>query len=647
MSPQFSIAHYRVTTKLGEGGMGEVWRATDTKLNRDVAIKILPEIFAQDADRMARFAREAQVLASLNHPNIAAMYGVEDRALIMELVEGPTLAERITAGPLPLDEVVPIALQITEALEYAHDKSIVHRDLKPANIKVTPDGRVKILDFGLAKALSSETVAADPSISPTLTMRSTLVGVIMGTAAYMSPEQARGAPADRRSDIWAFGVVLYEMLSGKRLFTGESVSDILAAVLRGEPDWSALPADTPPRIRKLLRRCLERDRKQRLQAIGEARIAIDAPEEDVRAQSPRGMPHAWMAATVLLAIALVVLFALHFRERPQSSPVVRFQIPSVEAISPVSRRTVALSPDGRQIAFVAPGPGGQIMLWVRALDSLEARLLPGTENASHPFWSPDGRHLAFFTTASLKKIDVSGGPAQTLCSVGYVHGGTWNRDGVILVSGGVGGGLARVSQAGDLATVTTPDPNHGELWHGYPQFLPDGQHFLYFAFAGTDARSGIYLGTLEGKEKKSLLNTGFSAAYVGPSAGEKTGRLLFLREGVLMARPTDPRTYEAADDAVPVAPGVASVARESLFTVSENGVLAYRSGSTISPKAPLTWFDRTGKVLSELGARGYYTNLALSPDGSRAAVGQADEPKNGSRPRALNRETVTIVQHEQ
>jgi serine/threonine-protein kinase len=412
MSPQV-IAHYRITGKLGEGGMGEVYRATDTKLGRDVAIKVIPEVFALDPDRMARFEREAQVLASLNHPNIAAIYGVEHRALIMELVEGPTLAERIRKGPLAMEEVLPIARQVAEALEYAHERGIVHRDLKPANIKFTSEGRVKVLDFGLAKALSNDAAASDPASSPTLTMRATLAGVIMGTAAYMSPEQARGTAVDKRADIWAFGAVLYEMLTGRQVFGGETVSDTLAAVLKTDPDWSALPAGTPSSIRRLLIRCLERDRKRRLADIADARLEIDealsgTPEFPAPAAlaDKRAAFRWWVTAVSLVAIAGLAIGALHFRESPPQSLPIRFEIPAPEKSS-FGDFGLALSPDGRRLAFIAGGPDGQPMVWVRSLDSVAAQALPGTGGAGYlPFWSPDSRFIGFLVQGKLKKIEV-------------------------------------------------------------------------------------------------------------------------------------------------------------------------------------------------------------------------------------------------
>ena len=427
MGTQQTIAHYRITAKLGEGGMGEVYRATDTKLNREVAIKIIPAAFAQDADRMARFTREAQVLASLNHPNIAAIYGVEDRALVLELVPGPTLAERIAEGPIPLEEALPIARQISEALEYAHEKGIIHRDLKPANIKVTPEGRVKVLDFGLAKALGNDAIPADPASSPTLTMRATLAGVIMGTAAYMAPEQARGGAADRRSDIWAFGAVFYEMLTGRQTFSGDTVSDTLAAVLRADLDWAALPKETPAPIQRLLRRCLTRDRKRRLADMADARLDIEeALAGSAEPAEPELVPavpvvrhHArwWMAQPRRSADAGGAVRG-PFRETPPRPAAVRF--PGAAATGGrqlILHGAVAGWP---KLAFTASGKAAaSLFWWVRALDSLEARALAGTEDAMYPFWSPDSRFPGGWSAGGkLKKIDASRGPPQTLCNCG-------------------------------------------------------------------------------------------------------------------------------------------------------------------------------------------------------------------------------------
>jgi serine/threonine-protein kinase len=484
------IAHYRITAKLGQGGMGEVWRATDTKLGRDVAIKFLPDSFAQDPDRLARFTREAHVLASLNHPNIAAIYGVEDQALVMELVEGPTLAERIAQGPIPLSEALPIARQIAEALEYAHERRVVHRDLKPANVKVTPEGRVKVLDFGLAKAMTSESPAAysaaSPMSSPTVTIRAgaSVMGTILGTAAYMSPEQARGQAVDKRSDIWSFGVVLFEMLTGQQVFKGETVSDTLAAVLKSDPDWARLSPDTPVPMRVLLRRCLERDRKKRLRDIGDAFLE-EAGYADEPAAPRHRLSYWWPVGIALLGLATPVLGVLgsaRFREQPQPGFQLSLLPPEKAAFTPVQGQNggAAISPDGSTLAFVATKEG-RTLLWLRRLYSLTAHPLTGTENAYSPFWSPDNHFLGFFAGGQLKRIEVAGGPPQVICDAAIGRGGTWNRQGTI-VFGGIDRTLYRVpAVGGQPVKLTTLDSARQENAHYWPEFLPDGKHFLYLA----------------------------------------------------------------------------------------------------------------------------------------------------------------------
>jgi len=491
MTPPSSIAHYKITTKLGEGGMGAVYRATDTKLARDVAIKVLPDSVVHDADRLARFTREAQVLASLNHPNIAAIYGVEDRALILELVEGPTLAERLAQGPIPIDEALPIARQIADAMEFAHERGIIHRDLKPANIKIRDDGTVKVLDFGLAKALSPDSVSgsSDAMNSPTLTARATQIGVILGTAAYMAPEQAKGKIVDRRADIWAFGVVVFEMLTGKRGYQADDVSDTLAAVLTREVDWTALPADTPPRLRTLLRDCLARDPKLRLRDIGEARRVLDqlisgAPDSNaaassanvaVPARSPvwqRALP--WTIA-VLAVVAAIALFLRHAGSNVSNVPELRLQM-----VMPGDTNSFAISPDGRSFAFSANAANGSgVQLWLRSLDSEVAKPLAGTEQSFIPFWSPDSKSIGFFAHQSMKRIDVESGAVRTLADAPTPRGGSWNRDGTILFSPAGNGPLYRILAAGGKPEQVTQQRAQ-DASHRSPQFLPDGHHFLFY-----------------------------------------------------------------------------------------------------------------------------------------------------------------------
>src|SRR5215468_671170 len=625
MSPQQTIAHYRITAKLGEGGMGEVWRATDTKLNRDVAIKILPEAFAQDSDRMARFQHEARVLASLNHPGIAAIYGVEDRALVMELVEGPTLAERIAQGPIPLEEALTIARQIAEALEYAHERNLIHRDLKPANIKVTPEGRVKVLDFGLAKAMAAETAPGDPASSPTLTMRSTQLGVLLGTAAYMSPEQAKGKTVDKRADIWAFGVVLIEMLTGRQLYGGETISDTLAAVLMKEPPLDGLPGDTPPGIRRLLRRCLAKDAQQRLRDIGDARIVIDeclanprAEEAEVKTAASDKKPGVWIGAAGALAIALAALALVHFRENPVESSVLRFTLgpPDGAAFGHTFGlvSAYAVSPDGRRVAFVAHSAGGKDQLWVRSLSTFAAQPLLGTEDASYPFWSPDSRFIGFGADGKLKKIDANGGPAVTLAAAPDLRGGTWNGD-VILFAGRRSGPLQRVSSAGGASRPATRLDESKREANRFPWFLADGRHFLYCASFPGQTHTNIRIGSLDSADAKPLLEADSNAIYA-------SGYVLYLHESNLMAQPFDPKRLTNTGDAVPIAEKVGRIYNLAgafgIFSTSANGVLAYLSGA--SGALGLTWLDRTGKHLGNVGDPGLLGRVRISPDGKSAAV---------------------------
>jgi serine/threonine protein kinase len=475
------LGPYEILAALGAGGMGEVYRARDTRLNRDVALKVLPESFAHDPERMARFEREAHVLASLNHPHIATVYGFEAGAIGMELVEGPTLAERIGGRAMPLDEALPIALQIAEGLEYAHEKGIIHRDLKPANVKLTPDGTVKILDFGLAKALETPTAQGNPSISPTLTLEGTRAGVILGTATYMAPEQARGAVVDKRADIWAFGVVLYEMLTGKQPFAGATVSDTLAAVLKTEPDWDAIPA----KLRRLVHRCLEKNPRLRLRDIGEARVLLAGSAEDLpTSPAPPTKTHWWLRLSPWLAAALLLttlaISWIHFRGTPAQQAAIRF------TVSPPEKATFAdpfaVSPDGLRLALVVNTPGSGQSLWVRRLDSLDSQPLSGTEGADQPFWSPDSRFIAFFAQGKLKKVEASGGPALALSDAPAGIRGSWSREGTIIFNPVNRGPLFRVSAEGGAATqITTVDHSLQEDGHRYPQFLPDGRHFLYYA----------------------------------------------------------------------------------------------------------------------------------------------------------------------
>jgi predicted Ser/Thr protein kinase len=614
---------YEIVEPIGAGGMGEVYRARDSRLKRDVALKVLPAAFTHDPERLARFTREAEILASLNHPNIAAIYGVEEGALVMELVEGETLAEVIRRGPAPLDTALEYAGQIAAALDAAHEKGVVHRDLKPANVKVTPEGRVKVLDFGLASVVQGPASAntADSANSPTLTMRATQAGVVLGTAAYMAPEQARGRPVDRRADIWAFGVILCEMLTGRPAFTGEDITEILASVVKDKPDLSSLP----PKVRPLVERCLEKDPKKRLRDIGDAMSLIESTPGAAAASRPASSRLAWALAAVVAA-AFAAISLVHFREKPPAAELVRFQIPLPGPVTIFGLASV--SPDGRRIAFSALGRDGRSVLWVRTLDSLESRPLAATEGVQAPlFWSPDSRYIAFYVPGKLKKIEVSGGPPQTVCDAPEMwRGGAWSRDGVIIFgAGGLGQGLLRVSEAGGIASpLTKLDPSRREAAHGEPSFLPDGRHFVYLRGSILES-SGIYVGSLDAKPEqqstKRLLAIRGSAVYAPAAdrAGVNSGmgHLLFVREGSLMAQAFDSRRQELAGDAVPIAENLSEIGLPR-FSASTTGVLAYQTGG-FGLNTRLSWFDRTGKILGTIGEPGPYNTVALSPDGTRVA----------------------------
>jgi Tol biopolymer transport system component len=606
--------------------MGEVYRARDPKLQRDVALKVLPAAVALDPDRRARFDREAQLLASLNHPNIAAIYGFEDGlnaypvgtgpALVLELVEGPTLADRLARGVIPLDEALPIARQIADALEVAHRHGIVHRDLKPSNIKVKSDGTVKVLDFGLAKALEPASAAADASQSPTVTSPAmTRAGVILGTAAYMSPEQARGRSADAQSDVWAFGCVLYEMLCGRRPFGGETVSDTIAAILEREPDWKRLPPNVPANVQRALRRCLEKDRRRRLHHIADARIEIeDAASEagvgSFLAPSRRKWTRRLGIAAAILGLGLAVALGVWYSRLPSDVPELRVDITTPATIDPWA---FAISPDGRRVAYVADHEG-QPMLWVRSLDVATGQPLAGTESARHVFWSPDGRSLAYFAGSELKRIDVAGGPSQTLVNISGGTGGAWGPDGTILFSHTAVPSLLRVDSAGGRAEAVTKVTT-GMTGHRHPQFLPGGRDFLFLADGPADVR-GVYISSLDSSEATRLVASDTKGVYVSP------GWLLFMRQGALLAQHLDLARRVLSGETVTVAESVAfePITGAGGFSASDQGAIAYRTASTSAPR--LSWFDRAGNPLSAFGSPDQVglSNLMLSPDGRRVAV---------------------------
>jgi len=640
------LGTFEITSHIGSGGMGDVYQAHDSKLDRDVAIKVLPEQFARDSERLARFQREAKLLAALNHPNIAAIYGLEQSGsthyLVMELVPGQTLRERVAGEKaVPVEEALTIARQIAEALEAAHnsEKVIIHRDLKPANVKVTPEGRVKVLDFGLAKAFAAEISPEDMANSPTLSAAPTMQGMIMGTAAYMSPEQARGRHVNKATDIWAFGVVLYELLTGKQAFQGEDVADILATVVKMEPDWKLLPEATPPAIRTLLRRCLRKDRRQRLQDAIDARIEIDDGLAWIAEGGSQAVPQGGTAAAVpqrksrerllaaVAAIAIVLAAAgwgafAYFRPAPEEAGSVRLlvsppagwnlaqRIGGILAPAPIS-----VSPDGRRVAFVALDSSGRSLIWIRSMDSLSAQSLTGTEDGYAPFWSPDSRFLGFFAGGRLKKIDVAGGPPVTLCDAPLGVGGTWNQDGLIVFTPtNTTTALLKVSSAGGEPTAAT-ELEQGETRHNRPFFLPDGEHFLFTAVGGP-GEVRAYVASLGSTERTFLFNADSTNVVYSQ------GHLLFLRETTLMAQPFDAQRLELTGDPFPIAEQIQLppvVSGSGLFSASVNGVLAYQTGESVAG-SQLTWFDRTGKPIGVLGESALYGDVELAGDGKWATV---------------------------
>jgi Tol biopolymer transport system component len=616
------LGRFELRALLGAGGMGEVYQAHDPSLGRDVALKIMPAAFTTDADRLARFEREAKVLAALSHPHIGTIYGIESiapteggaestiRALVLELVDGVTLAERLRRGPMPVDEAVAIARQIASALEAAHDKGVIHRDLKPANIKVRSDGVVKVLDFGLAKAdgLNSETS----------------VGVILGTPGYMSPEQARGLPVDKRADVWAFGCVLYEMLCGRAPFPGATPSDVLATVLQQEPDWQALPASTPPSIRRLLVRCLEKDLPRRLRDLGDGRLELDdadapAPAVDHVARARRRTP--WLVAAGAAAVAAA---ALVWPRSSPSPPPIQFALTAGDGVA-ITEVPVP-SPDGRRLVFQGRSLAGESALWVRTLDSPSTRRLAGTENAQRPFWSPDGAFVGFAADGTLKRASVAGGPVQRIVGLDPTTlGATWNRDNVVVFSPSNKAPLHRVSGAGGRdEPLTVLDAERRENSHRWPHFLPDGRHFLFTARSDLPEQTAIYVASLDDpRSPKRLLSVQSRALYVS------SGHLLFVRDNVLLQQPFNPSRLELSGDPVAIAGDVVTDrggAYAAIAASADGAVITY---NTLTP-ARLVWRDRSGRDLGTIAVRGDFSQIRLSPDASQALVVMPD-PQNGNR----------------
>jgi Tol biopolymer transport system component len=622
LSAGHKIGPYVIVSALGAGGMGEVYRATDTNLGRQVALKVLPPAFANDKERMARFRREAHVLASLNHPNIATIHGIEGNAIVMELVEGKDLA-----GPLPLDEALPIAKQIIEALEAAHEKGIVHRDLKPANIKITPQGVVKVLDFGLAKA-AEDPALTDPSNSPTLSIAGTQSGVIMGTAGYMSPEQASGRSVDRRADIWSFGVVLFEMLSGRKLFEGETIMHTLADVVRGEIDLNRLPSEVPQAIRALIKRCLERDVKRRMQWIGEARIAIEdylanpngGPEGPLRAEARPTWLLRGIAVVATLA-AIAGWFGWYIATRPAPlRPLVQMNV-ELDPDAPIPATAagpLAISPDGSRIVVILRGVDGKNLLYTRLLQQSKLVPLAGTENPGFPFFSADGQWIGFVADGKLKKISADGGAAVAICDAANIRGANWGDDNNIVLAIGVRSALSRVSSAGGTPAPATK-LNQGEQTHRWPQVLPGSLVILFTAHSGPDFDNAtIEAISVKSGQRKTLVRGGYSGRYL--PTGSRKGHLVYMHKDTLFAAPFDPEALALTGQAVPALENVSSYNSEGgRFAFSATGVFLFQAGGDSQSNLKIYLADRSGAMKQLLPQAGAYSSPRFSPDGKRLA----------------------------
>jgi eukaryotic-like serine/threonine-protein kinase len=652
--PGQTLSHYTITGTLGAGAMGEVYRARDMTLNREVAIKVLPAEVAGNAVRIARFRREAHVLASLNHPNIAGIYGFEEddgiAFLVLELVEGEDLAERLRHGPVPVREALEIAKQIAEALESAHERGVIHRDLKPANVKLAPSGTAKVLDFGLAKAYAGDAgtgmSSAQPSFSPTLTRHETAAGVLLGTAAYMSPEQMRGRTVDRRTDVWAFGVVLAEMLTGGKVFAGDTLPDLIAAVVTSDPDWSRLPPDTPLAVRRLLRRCLQRDLRVRLPDIGAARLELTeclagTLEEDVSIPVTAPVPHAgrlrsaplvgWVLAGLLGAAAAGAFFVVWRQPGgPQPEPrLQRLTLQTPPDLSPDELAPPVISPDGRYVAVVAAPGIRASMLWIRHLDSLTFEPLAGTEGTERMFWSPDSRFIGFVVNGQVKHVSLSGA-VRTVCTLDsrYWAGGTWGSSGVIVIakgstlqndvdarSEGAPATLATVSvSTGQWEPLTRLDASRGETGHYWPQFLPDGRHIAFQVNSTNPKHRGVFITSLDApQERRRLLSDLTTVAFVHD-------RVVFVRGNTLLGQRVDAKTWQVTGEPVPIAEGVDVWADGSLamFSTASDGTVVYTPART--PNTRIAWVDRNGVTVTSIGPPQPYGQVALSPDEKRAAV---------------------------
>jgi Tol biopolymer transport system component len=637
------LGPYEILAPLGAGGMGEVYRARDMRLERTVAIKVLPQHLSASSESRQRFEREAKTISALSHPHICALYDVGNQDgieyLVMEYLEGETLADRLARGPLPIEQTLRYGIEIADALDKAHRQGIVHRDLKPANVMLTKSG-VKLLDFGLAKlrpspagrGAGSETLTSFPTEANV-----TREGTILGTLQYMAPEQLEARPADARTDIFALGAVLYEMATGKKAFSGSSQASLITSIMSSEPaSISATHPMTPAALDRVVKLCLAKDPDERWQnaydLANELKWIADGSAAgatvSLAALWVRRERLAWTLAGISLA-AVLLLAVVHFREKTiEVSPARFFVFPpegTAIAFGPAAPQ-VAVSPDGRQLVFAATTSDKQTDLWLRPIDSIVAQKLAGTEDGSFPFWSPDSRFIGFFAQGKLKKIDLHGGVPQALCAAPWGNGGTWNRDGVIVFAPNREGALSRVSVSGGMpAAATVLDPGRHETGHYWPQFLPDGRHFLYLALSSQREKRNVYVGSLAAQEARSVLKSELRAAYA-------SGYLLFVRQGTLMAQRFDLNRLQLAGEPASIAQEVAynPANGRNTFSVSDNGVLAYRTGGVGGvPTIELVWFDRTGKRIGSAGEPGLYLRPALSLDGKRLAVERRD-PQTGT-----------------
>jgi serine/threonine protein kinase len=630
------LGRYEIRSKIGEGGMGEVYLARDTQLGRDVAVKVLPSSYSDDTERLHRFEQEACAASALNHPNILSIYDVGTHEsspyVVSELLEGQTLRQRISGTTLPPRKTIDYALQIAHGLAAAHEKGIVHRDLKPDNLFITNDGRVKILDFGLAKLTGAGDTALSQTSIPTRRV-DTDPGKVMGTVGYMSPEQVKGRAVDHRSDIFSFGTILYEMLSGRRAFHGESAAETMSAILKEDPpDLSETNQRISPALERLVNHCLEKNPESRFHSASDLAFALEALSGSTGASTqtvtmPALAPqwirrHAltgWIIAGAAILLAITIVAFTYFRSAPTTeNPTMRFYISPPETTS-FSGAANFISPDGRRVVFSAISKDGKRYLWIRSLDSLEAQLLPGTEDGLQAFWSPDSHFIGFFAGGKLKKMEASGGPVTTLADALSNRGGAWSRDGVIVFGATPGGPLSQISSNGGQPTqVTAVDTTRNESVHAWPNFLPDARHFLYLARSPLREKSAIRVGSLDARESKLLINADSTSVYAPP------GYLLFLRERTLMAQPFDASKLQVTGEAFPVAEevGYNPGNGRAFFSVSNNGVLVYRT--RVFADSQLAWFDRTGKQIAQAGTPGQIASVALSPDDKRVVVSRVD-----------------------